>query len=113
MAGKVRSRTMTNCWQVAVFPLLSTAVQVTTFVPVTKTLGASLVTVMTLQLSAAIGAPKLTFVALQPEFAETKMFVGQEMVGAVESRTMTSCWQLAVLPLESTTVQVTILVPTE
>src|SRR5260221_14787808 len=101
-----------SCWQVAVFPLLSIAVQVTTLVPSRKAGGALLVTLATPQLSAVTGVPSDTFVALQPELAVTIRLVGQVIAGVVWSRTTTICWQVAVFPLASATVQVITFVPT-
>ena len=89
--GGVWSRTTTNCWHDAVFPLLSTTVQVTTFVPNGITAGALLVTVAIPQLSVVTGVPKFTFVALQPELADKTRFDGQVMVGEVWSRTIINC----------------------
>src|SRR5262249_39020795 len=63
------------------------------------------------QLSAVTGVPRFTLVALQPELALTIRVGGQVMVGGVWSRTTTSCWQVAELPLVSVTVHVTVLVP--
>jgi hypothetical protein len=111
MVGAMKSRTITNWIQVAVLPLLSTAVQVTALVPEAKMAGALFVTVAMPQLSEVTGVPSATLVALQPELAVTVTFEGQEIVGGVWSRTTTSCWQVAVLPLLSTTVQVTVFVP--
>src|SRR5438876_8237603 len=103
---------MTRCWQVAVLPLLSVAVQVTRFVPVGNCAGALLVIVTVPQLSLAVGLPNATPVAKQaPEFTLTVTSAGQVIVGAWLSRTMTRCWQVAVLPLPSVAVQVTRFVP--
>src|SRR5712671_1914696 len=111
IVGGVWSRTTTSCWQVAVFPLASTTVQVTRFVPAGKLAGALFVTLATAQLSAVTGVPRVTLVAPQPELAATITVGGQVIVGGVWSRTTTSCWQVAVFPLASTTVQVTRFVP--
>src|SRR5467141_107272 len=93
-------------------PLLSVAVQVTRLVPVANWAGALLVTVTAPQLSLAIGLPKATPVAKQaPAFTLTVTSAAQVMVGTWLSRTMTRCWQVAVLPLLSVAVQVTRLVP--
>src|SRR5260221_11724275 len=75
--GGVWSRTTANCWHDAVFPLLSTTVQVTTFVPNGITAGALLVTVTIPQLSVVTGVPKFTFVALQPELAGSEEHTSQ------------------------------------
>src|SRR6266702_2175431 len=103
---------MTRCWQVAVLPLLSVAVQVTRLVPVGNCAGALLVIVTVPQLSLAVGLPKATPVAKQaPAFTLTVTSAGQVIVGTWLSRTTTRCWQVAVLPLLSVAVQVTRLVP--
>ena len=108
------SVTMTRCWQVAVFPLLSVAVQVTRFVPTANCAGALLVTAIVPQLSLAVGLPKTTPVAKQaPAFALTVTSVGQVTVGCWLSVTMTRCWQVAVFPLLSVAVQVIRFVPKE
>src|SRR5439155_4208849 len=108
IVGTWLSRTTTRCWQVAVLPLLSVAVQVTRFVPVGNCAGALLVTVTVPQLSLAVGLPNGTPVAKQaPEFTLTVTSAGQVIVGTWLSRTMTRCWQVAVLPLPSVAVQVT------
>jgi hypothetical protein len=83
IVGGVWSRTTTNCRQVAVLPLLSTAVQVTEFVPGAKDVGAELVTAAIPQASAVTGVPRTTLVALQPELAVTNTVGGQVMVGGV------------------------------
>ena len=55
--------TVTVCVQVIVFPLVSTAVQVTVVTPLLNCAGALLVTVRIPQLSLAVGAPSATPVA--------------------------------------------------
>src|SRR6187401_731829 len=50
ITGDWESCTITRCWQVAVFPLASRAVHVTTFVPTANCAGASFVTVTLPQL---------------------------------------------------------------
>src|SRR5438445_8967514 len=103
---------MTRCWQVAVFPLLSVAVQVTRLVPVGNCAGALLVIVTVPQLSLAVGLPRATPVAKQaPGLTLTVTSAGQVIVGTWLSRTTTRCWQVVVLPLLSVAVQVTRLVP--
>src|SRR5438445_4808757 len=93
---------MTRCWQVAVLPLLSVAVQVTRLVPVRNCAGALLVIVTVPQLSLAVGLPKTTPVAKQaPELTLTVTSAGQVIVGTWLSRTTTRCWQVVVLPLLS------------
>src|SRR5438093_832201 len=112
IVGAWLSRTTTRCWQVAVLPLLSIAVQVTRLVPVGNCAGALLVTVTVPQLSLAVGLPKATPVAKQaPEFTLTVTSAGQVIVGTWLSRTTTRCRHVAVPPLLSIAVQVTRLVP--
>lgn len=106
------SVTVTVCVQVAVFPEASATVQVTVVVPKGKLAGASLVTLLTEQLSVVTGVPKLTPVAEQePRSAFTLTFEGHTMVGFWLSVTVTFCVQLAVLPAPSVTVHVTTVVP--
>src|SRR5206468_465836 len=108
------SRTITRCWQVVVFPLLSVTVQVTVFVPTGNCAGALLVIVTEPQLSVAVTVPKATPVAKhEPTLALVVTSAGQAVIiGFWVSRTITRCWQVVVLPLLSVTVQVTVLVPT-
>src|SRR6185295_18199699 len=73
--------------------------------------GALFVTLATVQLSLVTGVPRLTFVAVHPAFADTVTSDGQTIVGFIVSRTITRCVQLFVLPLPSTAVHVTMLVP--
>src|SRR6266481_1668974 len=85
----------------------------TVLVPTGKIAGALLVTVTTPQLSATVGAPRVTLVAPHiPGEAKAVTNVGQEIVGGWLSVTITVCGQVAVLPCESLTVQITVLVPT-
>jgi hypothetical protein len=65
----------------------------------------------TLQLSAVTGIPKSTLVAVLPSLADTVTFTGQVIVGTERSRTFTRCVAVAVFPLLSVTVQVTMVVP--
>src|ERR1041385_4583597 len=95
-----------------VLPLASRTVQVTELVPTGKLAGASLVTLVTPQLSAVTGADKFTLVAAQrPAEALTVTVAGQVIVGGCASLTITDWTHVAVLPLASRTVQVTELVP--
>src|SRR5205823_6077071 len=113
IAGACASRTITRCWQFALLPLLSVAVHVTRLVPTGNCAGALLVIVTEPQLSLAVGLPKATPVAKQlPAFALTVTSAGQVIAGACTSRTITRCWQPALLPLLSVAVHVTRLVPT-
>src|SRR5258708_31285212 len=84
IVGMDGSCTMTSCWQVATFPTLSTAVQVTTLVPDGKVFGALLVRIATPeQLSEVTGVPNATFVAEHPEFAVTVTSPGQVIMRGV------------------------------
>jgi len=65
----------------------------------------------TLQLSAVVGVPSDTPVAVQPELVTAFTVAGQVMVGATLSVTDTVCVQVAVLPAPSVTVQVTVVFP--
>src|SRR5258708_33477080 len=102
IVGAWLSRTTTRCWQVALLPLLSVAVQVTRLVPMGNCAGALLVIVTVPQLSLAIGLPISFLMIRRPPrstlFPSTTLF---RSVGAWLSRTTTRCWQVAVLPLLS------------
>ena len=98
-----------------VLPPASLTVQVTRFVPIGKLAGASFITVTAPpQLSLATRFPKLTFVAAHvPALATTFTCAGQVVItGGWVSVTTTVCRHVAVLPLLSVAVQVTVLVPT-
>src|SRR5258708_2297873 len=112
MAGLVVSRTTTRCVQVLELPLVSVTVQVTRLVPAAKSDGALLVTEATAQLSLVTGAPRATLVAPQPALAETVTSAGQVMVGDSVSLMVTVKVQVLLLPLESTAVLVTVVIPT-
>ena len=71
-----------------------------------------MVTVEFVQLSAVVESPRLTLVAVHPSFVETLTFAGAVMVGTVVSLTVTICVAVAVFPLASVTVQVTVVSPT-
>src|SRR5437870_13402963 len=112
IVGTWLSRTTTRCWQVAVLPLLSVAVQVTRLVPVGNCAGALLVTVTVPQLSLAVELPNATPVAKQaPEFTLTVTSAGQVIVGTWLSRTKIGRASCRVMALLSVAVQVTRLVP--
>src|SRR5438876_8853694 len=82
MTGPWMSRTITRCWQVALLPLPSVAVQVTRLVPTGNCAGALLVTVTEPQLSLAVGVPRATPVAKHvPALALTVTSAGQVIVG--------------------------------
>ena len=59
-----------------------------------------------------VGGVRLRLVSVQPELAETITFDAQLIAGGEVLPTTTCCWQLLLLPLTSTTVQVTKVVPT-
>ena len=92
-------------------PLPSVTVQVTVVLPNGKALGALLVTEATEQLSAVVGVPKATPVAVQPELVLADRADGAVIVGFTLSVTVTICVAVAVLPLPSVTVQVTVVLP--
>jgi hypothetical protein len=88
--GLCVSLTITVCWQVAVFPLLSIAVQMTRLVPIGNCAGALFVTVGVPQLSLTVGLPKVTPLAKHaPAFAFTVTLAGQIMLGGCVSVTVT------------------------
>src|SRR2546428_3173670 len=96
IVGTWLSRTTTRCWQVAVLPLLSVAVQVTRFVPVGNCAGALLVIVTVPQLSLAVVVTKATPVAKQaPEFTLTVTSAGQGILVALLFRQIKSCLQIS------------------
>ena len=64
-------------------------------------------TFVTEQLSLETGVPRFTFVAVQPELADTITSGGQKMVGAWVSLTVTENVQVLVLPEASVAVLVT------
>jgi hypothetical protein len=111
MVGKVLSITVTVCVAVAVLPLASVTVQVTVVIPVLKITGALLLTEATEQLSAATGVPKFNPIAEQAAFELAVMLAGATIVGLVASTTVTVCVAVAVRPLPSVTVQVTVVAP--
>src|SRR5437899_9456871 len=85
-------RTTTRCWQVAVLPLLSVAVQVTRLVPVVNCAGALLVMVTAPLPYTTLFRSRATPVAKQaPEFTLTVTSAGQVIVGTWLSRTTTRC----------------------
>src|ERR1043166_6406121 len=113
ITGGSVSRTLTLCTQVAVFPLLSDAVQVTRLVPTRNCAGASFVTVTAPQLSLVVGLPNATPVAVQlPVSTLTVTSAGHVMVGSCVSLTVTVKVQVLMLPLLSVAMLVTIVTPT-
>jgi hypothetical protein len=113
IVGFCVSVTVTICVQVAVNPLASVTVQVTVVEPVGYAVdGWLFVTEATEQLSAVVGVPKEATVAShEAASAFTLMAAGQVMVGFCVSVTVTTCEQVAVKPLASMTVQVTVVEP--
>ena len=90
----------------------SVTVQVTVVFPIGKLAGALLFTLATEQLSAVVGVPKATPVATHvPAPTFTLTAEGQVIVGLMLSVTVTIWSQVAVLPLPSVTVQVTVVFP--
>jgi len=82
-----------------VLPAASTTVQVTVVVPTGKVAGASLETVATEQLSAAVGVPNETFVAEQvPASTEAATAAGAVIVGNCRSLIVTVKEAVAVKP---------------
>jgi hypothetical protein len=72
----------------------------------------SLVTLATAQLSAVVGVPRLATMALHEAGSALTFTVGgQVIVGFWVSVTVTICVQVAVRPLASVTVQVTVVEP--
>src|ERR1043166_3928254 len=112
ICGSSVSSTVTVCVQVLLLPPLSVTVQVTVVVPTGNSVGASLVTLSTLQLSEVNGVPRSTLAALQlPASALTVASAGHVMAGAVSSAMVTNCVHVAALPWASVTVQMTFVVP--
>jgi hypothetical protein len=97
--------------QLALFPLLSVTVHLTVVVPIGKAGGASFVTDATPQLSAVTGVPRITPVAVQAVLVVADTLAGQVIVGGILSVTVTVWLQLALLPLLSVTVHLTVVIP--
>ena len=98
----------------AVLPLPSVTVQVTVVAPKEKLVGASLVVLATLQLSAVVGVPSVTLeaaVAHVPASTFTVTAAGAVMVGSMLSTTVTVAVALCVLFDPSVAVKVTVLAP--
>ena len=112
IVGAVVSLTVTNCVTVVVFPDPSVAVHVTNVFPIGKVAGALFVNGLfgKVQLSATVGAVNV-IVAVHPTPAVAVIDTGVDNVGAVVSTTVTNCVAVAVLPLESVTVHVTVVSP--
>ena len=87
IVGAILSTTVTVCVAVAEFPEPSVAVHVTVFAPNTKTT-AALFAVVTEQLSAAVGLPKvtpLTAATHEPASTFTEISAGAVIVGSIPS----------------------------
>ena len=88
MTGRTFSITVTVCVQVLELPFTSVTVQVTVVLPDGKAEGASFVTFATAQLSAVVGVPSATPVALQlPGSVLTLTDAGHVIVGSSLSTT--------------------------
>jgi hypothetical protein len=109
--GKPLSTTVTVWDALLLLPLASVIVQTTVVAPKGYTVGALFVTELTVQLSVAIGFPRLTLKATQFAFADTVIFAGAEMDGSVLSVTVTNCVAVEVFPVASVAVQVTVVCP--
>jgi hypothetical protein len=90
IVGSTLSVTVTTCVAVAVLPLPSVTVQVTVVFPNENAAGASLVVLATEQLSAVVGVPKTTPVAVQPLFVVADTAAGAVIVGLMLSVNVTS-----------------------
>src|SRR5690606_27545260 len=99
------------CLHVAVFPLASVAVQITSGLPIGKGVRALSVTDTPAQLPLATGVPKSTPVAVQPLLFVACAFARQSIVGEEVSVTVTVCAQVITLPPASVAVHVTVVVP--
>src|ERR1035438_2134981 len=111
MVGFWLSTTVTVWLQVAVRPLPSVTVQVTVLAPNTKLDGLATV-LATLQLSAVVGAVSCELAYVHTVASVfTLIAPAQVMVGFWLSTTVTVWLQVAVRPLPSVTVQVTVLAP--
>src|SRR5690606_32707762 len=105
--GAVASYTVTYCSQVAVLPQASVAVQVTTVMPGGNVAGASLLTVTSVQVSAATGEPRFSPLAAQlPWSSSISRSAGHSMVGGVVSTGLIICVADVLLPHASVAVQV-------
>ena len=96
---------------VAVFPEPSVTVQVTVVSPNGKAAGALFVTLATEQLSAVVGVPRATLVAVQAVFVVAFTVAGAVIVGLTLSVTVTVAVPVATFPFVSTTLKTTVLAP--
>jgi hypothetical protein len=111
--GASVSLTVTLKLQLVVLPEASVAVQLTLLVPLANVLPlvGLQVTVTPEQLSVAMAGAKLTFWLHWPDAVLVTTLTGQVITGGSVSLTVTLKLQLAVFPLASSAVQVTMLVP--
>jgi len=113
MEGFSASLIVTVNVQELLLPLVSVVVQVTGVTPLLKLdpLAGLQTTEPTAQLSLAAGAVQLTIAVQRPASVFCVTFAGQVMDGFSLSLTVTSNWQVLVLPAASLAVQVTCVVP--
>jgi hypothetical protein len=111
MVGSVVSTTVTTCVAVLIFPEPSVTVQVTVVFPNGKVVGASFVTEATEQLSPVTGVPSANPVTPQVADDDTVKAAGATIVGRTVSITVTVWVAVAVFPLASVTVHVTVVTP--
>ena len=113
ITGASPSLTVTVKVQPALLPLVSVAVQVTVVAPLLKVepLPGLQSTEATAQLSLAEGAGHVTTAMHSPSPEFCVMLPGHEMEGFSVSLTVTSNWQVLLLPAASLAVQVTCVVP--
>ena len=99
--------------QALVLPLVSVAVQVTVVAPLlnSEPLAGLQTTDATAQLSLAPGAVQLTTAVQRPASVPWAMSAGHVTEGFSVSFTVTSNWQVLLLPAPSVAVQVTCVVP--
>ena len=112
--GAILSTTVTTCVAVAELPEASVTVQVTVVAPNGYGSGASFVAAFAAQLSAVVGAPKVTLEAAvvhEPASTLTVTSAGAVIVGLILSSTVTVAVAEFVLPAGSVTVSVTVLAP--
>lgn len=94
-----------------IFPAASVTVQVTVVTPNGKEVGALFVTNATEQLSAVVGVPSATPVAVQAVLVLAVMLAGAVIVGLILSVTVTVCVAVFVFPDPSVTIHVTVVTP--
>ena len=113
MTGALPSLTVTVKVQALVLPLVSVAVQVIVVAPLlnTEPLGGSQTIEASPQLSLALGAVQVTAAVHKPTSVFWLILLGQVTEGFSVSLTVTSNWQVLVLPAASLAVQVTCVAP--